>query len=154
MATAGLAAPELDPALAGVAEAWETFVRALRYARARNRDRSHGLSLSQYELLRPLLDQPEGMPAGRLAEYAGVTAASATGALDGLQDAGVVERTRTGQDRRQVTISLTDAGREQLEHKHLDLDGKRRVFFATLAPEEREQAERTLRHLAELIEEL
>jgi DNA-binding MarR family transcriptional regulator len=154
MATAGLAAPELDPALAGVAEAWETFVRAMRHARARNRDRSHGLSLSQYELLRPLLDQAEGMPAGRLAEYAGVTAASATGALDALENAGVVERTRAEHDRRHVTISLTTGGREQLEHKQQDLDGKRRVFFATLAPDERDQAERTLRHLAALIEEL
>lgn len=154
MVTAGLAVPELDPEVAGVAEAWESFVRALRYARARNRDRSHGLTLSQYELLRPLLDQTDGIPVGRLAEFAGVTAASATGALDALHDAGVVKRTRPQHDRRHVTISLTTAGRKQVERKHLDLDGKRRVFFATLAPEEREQAERTLRHLAALIEEL
>jgi DNA-binding MarR family transcriptional regulator len=154
MATAGLEVPALDPGLAGVAEAWENFVRALRYARARNRDRSHGLTLSQYELLRPLLDETEGIPVGRLAEYAGVTAASATGALDALEDAGVVDRTRPLHDRRHVTISLTAAGREQVERKHLDLDGKRRLFFATLAPAEREQAERTLRHLADLIEVL
>ena len=153
MAT-GIAVPELDPELAGVAEAWESFVRALRYARARNRDRSYGLSLSQYELVRPLLDQEEGIPVGRLAELAGVTAATATGTLDGLHAAGVIERTRPEHDRRSVTISLTATGREQAEGKHRDLDGKRRLFFATLAQDEREQAERTLRHLAELIEHL
>jgi DNA-binding MarR family transcriptional regulator len=153
MAT-GIAVPALDPELAGVAEAWESFVRALRYARGRNRDRSHGMSLSQYELLRPLLDQEDGISVGRLAELAGVTAATATGTLDALHATGVVARTRPDHDRRSVAVSLTAAGREQVERKHLDLDGKRRAFFATLAQDEREQAERTLRHLALLIEEL
>jgi DNA-binding MarR family transcriptional regulator len=153
MAT-GIAAREFDPELAGVAEAWEGFVRALRYARARNRDRSYGLSLSQYELVRPLLDQDQGIPVGQLAELAGVTAATATGTLDGLHAAGVVERARPDDDRRRVTISLTVEGREQAERKHRDLDRKRRLFFASLAEDERVQAERTLRHLADLIEQL
>ena len=88
------------------------------------------------------------------ADLAGVAAASATGMLDGLERAAVVSRLRSSTDRRRVTVSLTPSGRMQIERKHLDIDAKRREFFADLDSTEREQTERTLRRLATLIGEL
>jgi DNA-binding MarR family transcriptional regulator len=148
--------PETDAELAALADAWETFVRAHRRARdrRRKRDTGDGLTLSQYSLIRPLLDERAGLPPGRLAELGAVTPASATGMLDGLEAAGLVERTRAGADRRSVTVRLTPAGRRLAQRKYRELDAQRRRFFAGLDPSERPQTERTLRQLAELMEQL
>lgn len=147
------AATATETTLGSLADAWEGFVTAHRRARVRTRDAAHGPTLAQYELVRPLLDE-DGMPVGRLADLAGVAAASATGMLDGLERASIVSRSRSSSDRRCVTVALTAAGRDQIERKHRDIDAKRRQFFAELAPSEREQTERTLRRLATLIGEL
>jgi DNA-binding MarR family transcriptional regulator len=65
-----------------------------------------------------------------------------------------VQRSRTGGDRRRVTITLTDQGRRAIERKRRLLSEQRRRLFEGLAPEERPQAERVLRHLAQVMHEL
>lgn len=138
--------------LARLNDAWERFIAAVRRTRARTGGLADGLTLSQYELVRPLTSGPQ--PVGRLAERVGVAPATATQILDGLERDGMVERSRTAADRRTVIIELTGTGRRAVERKRRGLVSQRRRLFENLAPEERGQAERVLRHLAEIMEEL
>lgn len=50
-----------------------------------------------------------------LAERAGVTRATMTGLLDGLEREGFIEREPDPQDRRMLAVRITDLGRERLE---------------------------------------
>jgi MarR family transcriptional regulator, organic hydroperoxide resistance regulator len=139
--------------LASFASAWETFVVALRRSQARNRDSGDRLSLSQWDLLREL-GQDGGSPVGKLAEAAKVTPATATRVLDGLERTGVVRRVRPASDRRTVIVKLTPDGRRRLERTQRWIRARERLLFQSLAPDEREQSERLLAHLAQVIEEL
>jgi MarR family transcriptional regulator, organic hydroperoxide resistance regulator len=133
-------------------EAWERFVVAVRRTRARTGGFEDGLSLSQYELIKPLTSGQK--PIGRLAEGVGIAPATATQILDGLERDGAVQRSRTAADRRTVHVTLTERGRRALERKRRGLVNQRRRLFENLEPEERGQAERVLRHLAEIMDEL
>jgi DNA-binding MarR family transcriptional regulator len=134
-------------------EAWERFIAAVRRTRARSGGNEDGLSLSQYELIKPLTSGRR-LPVGRLAERVGIAPATATQILDCLERDGLVERSRTATDRRTVNVSLTSGGRRALERKRRGLVDQRRQLFENLEPEERGQAERVLRHLAEIMEKL
>ncbi len=50
-----------------------------------------------------------------LAEKAGVSRATMTGLIDGLQREGLVQRLEDGEDRRKYTIKLTSAGQAKLD---------------------------------------
>jgi DNA-binding MarR family transcriptional regulator len=71
-----------------------------------------------------------------------------------LERSGIIERARTAKDRRTVTITLTDEGRRRVEQKRRHFIKQRRRLFETVAPDERKQAERLLRHLAQTIPQL
>ena len=133
-------------------EAWERFIAAVRRTRARTGGFVDGLSLSQYELIKPLSSGGESI--GRLAESVGIAPATATQILDGLERDGTVQRSRTAADRRTVHVTLTERGRRAIERKRRGLVNQRRRLFEGLEPEERAQAERLLRHLAQIMEEL
>jgi DNA-binding MarR family transcriptional regulator len=146
------AASESDAA-AGFATAWDEFVLAIRRAQARGQAAPQDLTLAQYYLLLPL--QAGGLrPPSQLAELAGIAPPTATRLLDGLERAGLVVRERSPDDRRAVLVSLTRRGRDRLRQRERQLAHRRRRVFERLAPEEREQSERLLRHLAEVIAEL
>jgi DNA-binding MarR family transcriptional regulator len=146
--------PLSDEELARLSSAWEGFLDAIRRGRARVGERiEDGLTLSQYEFLRPLIGS-DGLPVGRLAERSGIAPASATQLLDGLERAGIIQRARIAKDRRTVTITLTDEGRKRVARKRRNIINQRRKLFETVAPDERPQAERFLRHLAETIPQL
>lgn len=138
---------------AGLAEAWDDFVVALRRARGRSGARGESLTLSQYELLRPLPRQG-ALPSGKLAELAGIAPASAGQMLDGLERDGVIERSGHPADRRLVTIALTAEGRRRLTRKRRAIAARRQRFLDAFPAAERAQTERVLRHLTEVIGEL
>jgi hypothetical protein len=70
-------APVGDDELTRLAIAWEGFIDAIRRGRGRYGDRlEDGLTLSQYEFVRPLIES-EGLPVGQLADLAGIRAATA-----------------------------------------------------------------------------
>lgn len=142
-----------DDELEQLADAWDRFLVAVRQARAKRSEREDGLSLSQYEFARPLT-RTDGMKVSELAERYGITSATATGILDGLEREGLIERSRAGRDRRTVTITLTDEGRRKVHRKRQRIARQRRKLFDTLAPEERAHTHRLLNHLAQVIDEL
>jgi DNA-binding MarR family transcriptional regulator len=135
--------------------AWDQFFAAVRKARGRaaRETGTEGLTLAQFQLLSAFHERPE-WPVGALAEAGGVAPPTATRMLDGLERDGVVERTHSVEDRRRVTVKLTQRGRRMVKRKREIVAAKRRELFASLTPAEQVDAERLLTRLAEVIEEL
>ena len=70
----------------------------------------HRLSEGKFVLLLLLRDLPEGLAPHELAERAGVTRATITGLLDGLERDGFLARHGDKDDRRKVSVRLTAMG--------------------------------------------
>ncbi|AFY86642.1 MAG: hypothetical protein CLLPBCKN_003303 [Chroococcidiopsis cubana SAG 39.79] len=77
----------------------------------------HGLSVGKFTLLMQLFVAGEqGLTPSGFAERAGVTRATITGLLDGLEREKLVQRQPYPGDRRMLTIHLTDKGRELISN--------------------------------------
>lgn len=79
------------------------------------------LSESRFVILFLLHQEPVGIAPHLLAERAGITRATLTGLLDGLERDGFIQRNHSETDRRSITITLTDKGAQtasslSLEH--------------------------------------
>jgi DNA-binding MarR family transcriptional regulator len=75
----------------------------------------YGLSRGKFTLLMQLyLADEKGLTPSECAERAGVTKATITGLLDGLERDGLVRRLPDSQDRRMLRLQLTDKGRDFL----------------------------------------
>jgi DNA-binding MarR family transcriptional regulator len=136
------------------AAAWEDFFRAVRRAkgRASAQPPADGLSLAQHQLLTPLAAEP-AQTIRALAAAAGVAAPTATRMLDGLERGGYVTRATDVNDRRCVVVDLTPAGRAALDVTSRALHANRRRISSSLPDEDRAQAARLLRRLAQIVEE-
>ena len=133
---------------------WERFFRAVRRARARiPDDREASLTLAQYQLLAPL-SESSPRSVGELKAAAGVAGPTVTKLLDGLERGGLVERTPSERDRRSIDVSLTDEGRRVMDETREWVDEGRRRIYDALEPREREEAERLLSRLADIVERL
>lgn len=72
-----------------------------------------GLTFARLGILSLLLGNPKGgMTPSELAEQGGITRATVTGLLDGLEKEGLVERIKHPEDRRMLHVHLTARGRE------------------------------------------
>ena len=76
----------------------------------------HGLLQGRWWVLILLMreDNKTATPSS-LAEKAGVTRATMTGLIDGLEQSGLVERLFAKEDRRSIKIALTEAGQSKLD---------------------------------------
>jgi DNA-binding MarR family transcriptional regulator len=84
--------------------------------RLRSRESAPGeMTHAHIRSLHALADGP--LTAGQLARSAELNPASVTAMLDHLEDAGIVERTRSTTDRRVCNVALTDTGRTLLSEK-------------------------------------
>lgn len=72
----------------------------------------HGLSEGRFVLLFLLDATPDGLAPNTLAEQAGVTRATITGLLDGLEREELIERHANTDDRRALCIRLTEKGKQ------------------------------------------
>lgn len=70
----------------------------------------HGLSETKFVVLVVLHESRGGLAPNELATCCGVTRATMTSLIDGLERDGIARRTAGGQDRRRVNIQLTDRG--------------------------------------------
>jgi DNA-binding MarR family transcriptional regulator len=83
----------------------------------------------------------------QVARLAGVTASSISATLNTLERDGLVERTRASEDRRIVTILLTDAGRQAVLQGFRHHHEVERAWAGTLSPQKRRTLARLLREL-------
>lgn len=103
----------------------------------------HGLSEGRFVILFLLDAAGEGLAPAVLADRAGVTRATVTGLLDGLENDGMIERRADPEDRRALRIRLTRKGK-QIAKRVFDhhsrwigslfssLSGEERVLFAQI----------------------
>jgi DNA-binding MarR family transcriptional regulator len=134
--------------------AFDAFAQAVRRARgAPAQAGERALTLSQYALLQGLAGR-EGARVQELAAEAGITPSTATRILDVLERRGIARRARAREDRRGVTVTLTELGRQLLSSQHDWMRARQRAFYASLPDEERELAPDLLLRLAALIDEL
>ncbi|MFT5393438.1 MAG: DNA-binding MarR family transcriptional regulator [Gammaproteobacteria bacterium] len=91
---------------------------------ARDLARAAGLTASQRMLLQVLEEIGEAK-AGMVATRLGITQATTTSLIDRLEKAGLVRRRRIDTDKRQVWISLTEAGQSRLSRAP---DGLQELF--------------------------
>jgi DNA-binding MarR family transcriptional regulator len=89
--------------------------------------REHGLTPSQYNVLRILRGEGKPLPILEIAARTVTVVPGITGLIDRLEAAGLVRRERCPDDRRVIYVALTDQGLRQvaeLDEPVIDLHGK------------------------------
>jgi DNA-binding MarR family transcriptional regulator len=141
---------EVDPG-EQVARSFKRAMAAVRRLRGRETHRPGELTDAQYSLLFCLRDQSE-MSVRDLAYAADLSPASVTEMLDGLADAGLVERHRSERDRRVVLTSLTDSGRVLVEERRARFEPRFRAALEPFSEDELVVAAAVLERLRDLFE--
>ena len=99
----------------------------------------HDITGQQYNVLRVLRAEPQGLPTLAVAERLIDRAPGITRMMDRLEAKGLVERERSGDDRRLVRCRITKRGTELLEKLDKPVEDARRAAFAALGNDEVEQ---------------
>lgn len=73
---------------------------------------TESVPIGQQRIMLELLDHPEGIPSGKLAELVGVGTGRIGNALKRLEGEGLVSRSRDERDSRSTIVMLTDKGRD------------------------------------------
>jgi MarR family transcriptional regulator, 2-MHQ and catechol-resistance regulon repressor len=95
--------------------------------------REYGLTPSQYNILRILRGEGKPMPCLEIAQRTITVVPGITGLIDRLEEAKLVSRLRSEEDRRVVNVSLTQAGEEvlgRLDEPLSELHGKLLSHFS------------------------
>lgn len=116
--------------------------------------REHGITPSQYNILRILRGEGKPLPILEIAQRTVTVVPGITGLIDRLEQAGFVVRNRCLEDRRVIFISLTDSGTKvvaDLDQPVLDLHRK---LFGHLTPAELQTINKLLEKAREGLEML
>jgi DNA-binding MarR family transcriptional regulator len=100
--------PEQEAALSVLRTADQLEIRFARLFRG------HGLTPSQYNILRILRGEGEPLPILEIAARTITVVPGITGLIDRLEQAGLVKRLRCEKDRRVIYVALTERGTETL----------------------------------------
>ncbi len=148
------AAPQaLDQAesLDGLRDAIAQMFAAER--RLRSRESAPGeLTHAHIRSLHALSEGP--LTAGQLARSAELNPASVTAMLDHLEEAGIVERTRSTTDRRVCNVALTDSGRKLLSDKTARWRAMWADRLGAYSEAELDVAQRIARDVAEMLDSI
>ena len=117
------------------------------------RFRSTGLNQSQVAALIHL-DRVEEISQTELAERLGMQKAAAGTLIDGLEGKGLVERTRSREDRRLQLVSITDAGRRVVDEVDQMGEALGTALRQGVTREERTQLVSILQRLRENLREM
>jgi len=125
-------------------QAWSRLLRAAAATKrelAAELQEAHGISITAYEALHVLSTaEDQQLKRGVLAERLALTPSGVTRLLEGLEQAGLVEKAACATDLRVSYARLTDAGRERLRAASCGHTGSIRALFERhLAPGEVEQ---------------
>ena len=98
----------------------------------------YGLSMGKFTLLMQLFQADErGLTPSECAERAGVTRATITGLLDGLERSSLIKRQPYLADRRMLSVHLTETGRELLLQMLPDHFCRTKALMANLSNAEK-----------------
>ncbi|HEY9626270.1 MAG TPA: MarR family transcriptional regulator [Coleofasciculaceae cyanobacterium] len=104
----------------------------------------YGLSMGKFTLLMQLFhrdqisDEQQGLTPSECADRAGVTRATVTGLLDGLERDGWVKRKPIPGDRRMLRVELTKVGRQRLTEMLPDHFGRTKGLMENLTCAEKQ----------------
>jgi MarR family 2-MHQ and catechol resistance regulon transcriptional repressor len=114
--------------------------------------RTLGLTGAQFDILATLGNAP-GMTCRELGEKTLITKGTLTGVLDRMEARGLVRRTASDADRRQVFIALTPLGIRTFERSFPAHIGHLKPAFTVLSPRELDQASELLHKLRDALRE-
>src|ERR1700759_1331096 len=141
------------PAAQELGQAFKSCLSAVRRLRGRE-NRAHGeLSDAQYGLLFNLVDH-EPLPTSELACLANLSPATATGMLDGLVAAGLVERTRSERDRRGAPTPPPAPGRALVGARHAEFAPRFSAALAEFSDDELRTAAAVFARLGAMFDEI
>lgn len=139
--------------LEAVGAAFKGALAAVRRMRGRETHRPGELSYAQFGLLFGLCDG-EARSSRELAFAADISPATAAEMLDGLATAGLVQRTRSQEDKRIVLTSLTERGSALIEERRARYEPRWRAALAEFSDEELMTAANVLGALHKMFDEL
>ncbi len=137
----------------------EQFIRTLRSlvecyqafeAYSNAHVRKLGLTCAQFDIVATLGNTP-GMTCKELGDKTLITKGTLTGVLDRMEARGLIRRTATDADRRQVFVLLTPHGVRTFERVFPEHIGHLKPAFTTLSPRELDQATELLRKLRDAL---
>lgn len=144
---------ERTEAVEAVGGAFKGALAAMRRMRGRETHRSGELSYAQFGLLFGLCDG-DSRSSRELALAADVSPATAAEMLDALAAAGLVQRTRSQEDKRIVLTSLTERGRALIEERRARYEPRWRAALKHFSDEELMNAASVLEALRQMFDEL
>ena len=115
---------------------------------------SYGISMGKFSIMMLLLRnrKTEGLKPSEIASQTGVTRATVTGLIDGLEKSGYIRRTCADSgDRREIIVCLTPAGLDFLEAMLPDHFRKVSVMMSGLNKEEKYVMLKSLEKLEETV---
>jgi len=140
-------------ATATLAASFKTLMGAVRRLRGRETHSHAGLSNAQFQLLFGLRER-KLLSGSELGCMAGLSPATTTQMLEGLEAAGLVVRERSAQDRRKVMTSLTERGHALVEERHARFAPMWQSALAQFADDELDTAAAVMDKLGELFDQL
>jgi DNA-binding MarR family transcriptional regulator len=112
-----------------------------------------GLSQGRFTVLMLLNRDPErGLSPSDLAERSGVTRATMTGLLDGLERDELIKREPHSGDRRMLVVTLTDKGRGHVDTMLPDYFRRISELMKDMSHEDRVTLSRLLRHVGSRVD--
>jgi DNA-binding MarR family transcriptional regulator len=141
-------APEQEAALNVVRTADQLQIRFARLFR------EHGLTPSQYNILRILRGEGKHLPILEIASRTITIVPGITGLIDRLEQAGFVSRLRCEKDRRVIYVALTDHGTESLAVLDEPLFALHRKLLGHLSQAELKELIRLLEKVREPLAEI
>lgn len=135
-----------------VGRAFKGATAALRRLRGRETHQPGELSYAQFGLLFGLWDGT-AKSSRELAVMADISPATAAEMLDGLAAAGLVDRTRSEEDKRIVLTSLTERGRELIEERRRQYEPRWRAALNDFTDDELLTAARVLDAIRAMFDE-
>ena len=140
-------------AATALADSFKGLMGAVRRLRGRETHSPDELSNAQFQLLFGLREG-KLLSGGELACVAGLSPATTTQMLDGLEAAGLVTRERSLEDRRKVMTSLTERGHALVEERHARFAPMWRQALAEFSDEELATAGAVMDKVGELFDQL
>ena len=119
------------------------------YSRELNKE--YQVSAAQLNCLLALHENGPSPPS-KIAKYIMVNSSTITGIIDRLEKKGLVGRSRISVDRRIITISLTDRGKELVKSAPPPFQKKILDGLRKLSPQETEQIVQALTKLANMLD--
>jgi DNA-binding MarR family transcriptional regulator len=114
-------------------------------------DKKYQVSVPQLSCLLAL-NEHGPLPPSQIAKHIMVNSSTVTGIIDRLEQKGFVERSRISPDRRVITISLTDRGKELARHAPPPLQKKNVDGLNRLPEQEVERIVQALTKLAYMLD--